>query len=56
MTRTMLDKLFSSYVSRTYSGDRRAFERIQAYFTEATRFTEDAWEQVRDDETTAMFK
>ena len=52
---TMWDRLFSSYVARTYRGDRHAFERIQAYFADASRFTEEAWEQVRDDEHEAVF-
>lgn len=53
---TMLDRLFSSYVSRTYRGDRQAFERIQAYFAEADRYTEEAWEPVRNDGGEAVFK
>ena len=53
---TMWDRLFSSYVARTYRGDRQAFERIQAYFADAARYTEEAWEQVRDDESEAVFK
>jgi len=56
MTTTMFEKLFSSYVSRTYRGDRETFERMQAYFTEATRYTEDTWVQVRVDETEAVFQ
>ncbi len=53
---TLWDRLFSSYVSKTYRGDREAFERIQAYFTEAARTTEEAWERVRDDDGEAVFK
>lgn len=56
MTTTMFERLFSSYVSRTYRGDRDAFERIQNYFSEVARLTEDAWVQVRDEETEAVFK
>lgn len=51
----MLDKIFSCYVSRRYHGDRQAFERIQGYFAEATRYTEEKWDQVRDDEAEAIF-
>lgn len=53
---TMWERLFSSYVSRTYHGDRQAFERLQTYFADAARYTEEAWEQVRDDESEAVFK
>ena len=53
---TIWDRLFSSYVAKTYRGDRQAFERVQAYFTDAARYTEEAWEQVSDDEGEAVFK
>lgn len=53
---TLSDRLFSSYVSRTCRGDRQAFERVQAYFEDAARFTEDAWERVSHDEGQAVFK
>lgn len=53
---TMWERLFSSYVSKTYRGDRKAFEAIQAYFAEAARTTEEAWEQVSDEEAEAVFK
>jgi beta-glucosidase-like glycosyl hydrolase len=53
---TMWDRLFSSYVSKTYRGDRAAFERIQEYFREAARTTEEAWEYVHEREDEAVFK
>ncbi len=53
---TLWNRLFSSYASRTYRGDRQAFERIQAYFVDAARYTEEGWERVTDDESEAVFK
>lgn len=53
---TMWNRLFSSYVAKTYRGDRGAFERIQEYFTDAARYTEEAWERVSEDGGEAVFK
>jgi len=50
-----LKELFSCYVSNTYAGDKQAFERIQQYFEDAGRYTEEQWKQKKADETKAVF-
>ena len=50
-----LKEIFSCYVSNTYSGDQQAFARIQQYFEDAGRYTEEKWKQKKADETKAVF-
>lgn len=50
-----LKEIFSCYVLQTYSGDKEAFERIQQYFEDAGRYTEEQWKQKKADDTKAVF-
>ena len=50
-----LKEIFSCYVSNTYFGDKQAFERIQQYFEDAGRYTEEQWKQKKADDTKAVF-
>mgnify|MGYP003720969093 CR=1 FL=1 len=40
-----LKEIFSCYVSTTYRGDKEAFERIQQYFKDVGRDTENQWKK-----------
>ncbi len=51
----LLKEIFSCYVSKTYHGDKQAYERIQQYFEDAGRYTEDQWKQKKADETKVVF-
>lgn len=53
---TILDRLLSSRVSRTYRGDRQAFGRIQAYLEDTALYTEVAWERVSHDDGEAVVR
>ena len=50
-----LKEIFSCYVSKTYTGDKQAFDRIQQYFEDAGRYTEEQWKQKKADETEVVF-
>ncbi len=50
-----LKEIFSCYVSNTYRGDQQAFQRIQQYFEDAGRYTEEKWKQKKADDTKAVF-
>lgn len=50
-----LEEVFSCYVSNNYSGDQQAFRRIQKYFEDAGRYTEEKWHQKSADDTKASF-
>ena len=50
-----LKEIFSCYVSNTYRGDQQAFQRIQQYFEDAGRHTEEKWNQKKADDTKAVF-
>ena len=50
-----LKEIFSCYVSNTYRGDQRAFQRIQQYFEDAGRYTEEKWRQKKTDDTKAVY-
>ncbi len=50
-----LKEIFSCYVANTYRGDQQAFQRIQQYFEDAGRYTEEKWKQKKADDTKAVF-
>jgi len=50
-----LKEIFSCYVSTTYRGDKEAFERIQQYFKDDGRATENQWKKRNADDTKAVF-
>lgn len=50
-----LEEIFSCYVSNTYRGNQEAFQRIQQYFEDAGRYTEEKWRQKKTDHTTAVY-
>ena len=45
----------SSYMTNTYRGDKRAFDRIQEYFQKLGRYTEDEWTQSEAGSRKAVF-
>jgi len=51
----LLKEIFTCYVSSTYAGDKKAFEKIQHYFQDAKRYTEEKWKQGKNDDTKAVF-